>query len=294
MTDFLDDVVRHRRADVMAASDRVSERELLTRRTPNVWDRRSAVPPAPGDPRTDFAGAPIRHGDAFTAALRGRMRDGLLAVIAEVKRVSPALGVLSGGVDPAVQSRGYAAAGATAISVLTEPHFWGGSLDDLAAVREALPHVPILCKDVIVSEYQIAQARAAGADAVLLIAEALSDRELRRFMERARELNMGALVEAHEPAAFGRAVASGALVVGANARNLRRPKEIDISRARELHAFVREDQVFVAESGITSVDDARLLPSRVDAVLVGTALMRAEDPKPLIRGLAGIRKRVHV
>ena len=293
MSDFLVEVVEHRRADVMAASDRLSEREVLAHVAPNAWDHWSTAALSPDDRRTDFAGAPVRYGDAFTAALRARKREGLLGVIAEVKRVSPALGVLAQDVDPAVQSRGYAAAGAAAISVLTEPRFWGGSLEDLVAVRAALPAVPILCKDVIVTEYQIAQARAAGADAVLLIAEALSDRELRRLIDRARELNMGALVEAHEPAAFGRAVASGALVVGANARNLRRPKEIDVSRARELHAFVREEQVFVAESGITSVDDARLLPSRVDAVLVGTALMRAEDPKPLLRGLAGIRRKVH-
>lgn len=293
MTDFLEDVIQHRRTDVMAESDRVSERDLLAHRVSNVWDRWSAGGAAPGDPRADFAGAPARYGDAFTAMLRARRREGALAVIAEVKRVSPALGVLSLDVDPAMQSLDYAAAGATAISVLTEPRFWGGSLRDLAAVREAVPHVPILCKDVIVSEYQIAQARSAGADAVLLIAEALADRELRRFLERARELNMGALVEAHEPTAFGRAVACGALIVGANARNLRRPKEIDVSRARELHSFVRDDQIFVAESGIAGVDDARLLPSRVDAVLIGTALMRAGDPKPLIRGLASIRTGVH-
>ncbi|TMC55537.1 MAG: indole-3-glycerol-phosphate synthase TrpC, partial [Chloroflexi bacterium] len=128
------------------------------------------------------------------------------------------------------------------------------------------------------------------ADAVLLIAEALSDDELRRFAARARELNMGALVEAHEPVAFGRAVACGALVVGANARDLRHPTNIDPGRARQLHTFVREDQIFVAESGIASVDDARLLPSRVDAVLVGTALMRTDDPAPLIRALTSVRR----
>jgi indole-3-glycerol phosphate synthase len=207
-----------------------------------------------------------------------------------VKRVSPALGVLATTtLDVAEQGRRYEAAGAAAISVLTEPRFWGGSLADLKAVREATD-VPILCKDVIVDEHQIFEARAAGADAILLIAEVLSDDELRRFRDRATELSMGTLVEAHEPAAFGRAVACGSMVVGVNARNLRRPQEIDIGRARQLHSFARDTQILVAESGIASADDARLLPARVDAVLVGTALMREPDPAPLIGALTSIAR----
>ncbi len=288
MSDFLEQVVAERRTDILAARERVPEVEVLAHARENVWAyaQRTGVPAVPRD-----VGVPIPSSDAFTSRLRSARREGRLAVIAEVKRVSPALGALGSDVDPARQARRYADAGAAAISVLTEPRHWGGSHADLAAVREALPHVAILCKDIIVSAYQISEARAVGADAVLLIAEALSDAELRHFIDRARELNMGALVEAHEPVAFGRAVASGALVVGANARNLRRPKDIDTSRARELHSLVREDQIFVAESGIETVDDARLLPSRVDAVLVGTALMRAVDPGPLVRGLASLQTR---
>ncbi len=291
MTDFLEQVVAERRADAVAARERASEADLLRAPVDNAWLRWQPVTPGRSGPWSAFAGAPVRYGDAFTAVLRTRRREGRLAVIAEVKRVSPALGTIASDVDPASRARDYAEAGASAISVLTEPRHWGGSLRDLAAVREAVPETPILCKDIVVSEYQVVEARSAGADAVLLIAEALSDAELRRLMERARSLNMGALVEAHEPAAFGRAVACGALVVGANARNLRRPSEIDRSRARQLYSFLREDQVFVAESGIECVDDARLLPARVDAVLVGTALMRTDDPAPLIRGLASVRTR---
>ena len=275
---FLDRVVAERRADAAAARDRRSMREVLAHAAPNLAAR---------------AGSP-GEGDAFTVALRARRRAGRLAVIAEVKRVSPAQGPLAVAVDPATQALRYVAEGergATAISVLTEPRHWGGSLADLAAVRAAVD-VPVLCKDVIVDEHQIAEARAAGADAVLLIAEALTDAELHRFIALARELGMGALVEAHEPAAFGRAVASGAPVVGANARDLREPGEIDRGRARLLAPFVRPEQVFVAESGITSADDARLLPARVDAVLVGTALMRAADPAPLVRALASIERAV--
>jgi indole-3-glycerol phosphate synthase len=286
MSDFLEQVVAERRADAVRAETAVREVDLLRDAKDNVWSKavREGAPPA------HDAGRAIRWGDAFTAALQERRAAGHLAVIAEVKRVSPALGVIAADVDPGSQARGYAAAGATAISVLTEPRHWGGSMRDLAAVRDAVPAVPILCKDVIVHKQQIVEARAAGADAVLLIAEALSDDELRSLMAHAHTLNMGVLLEAHEPVAFGRAAALRAQVIGINARNLRRPSEIDIGRARQLQGFSHPSQIVVAESGITTVDDARLLPARIDAVLIGTALMRAADPTPLISGVASIRR----
>lgn len=276
MTDFLERVVAERRAYAAAARDRRSERELLADAPPNL---------------AAHAGLHAGPGDTFSRALAARRHEGRLAVIAEVKRVSPALGPLAADLDPAAQAGRYVAGddGATAISVLTEPLHWGGSLDDLARVREAV-QVPVLCKDVIVSDYQIVEARAAGADAVLLIAEALGGDELHRFIDRARELNMGVLVEAHEPEAFRRAVSSGAAIVGVNARDLRHPANLDVARIHQLHAFVRPEQLLVAESGIGSVEDARSLPARVDAVLVGTALMRAEDPMPLINALACVRR----
>jgi indole-3-glycerol phosphate synthase len=164
---------------------------------------------------------------------------------------------------------------------------------DLAAVRRAVK-IPVLRKDIIVDEYQLVEARAAGADAVLLIAEALDDALLQRLITRALRIGLGVLVEAHEPVAFGRAAATASRVVGVNARDLRDPKVIDVGRARQLHMFARAEQILVAESGIATVDDARLLPARVDAVLVGTALMQAVDPGPLIRGLASIRRTVSV
>jgi indole-3-glycerol phosphate synthase len=277
MTDFLEQVIAERRADVAAAKAEKSERELLDEAKDNRGSRRDLA----------IGVTPVMRGlgyDAFTAAIR--MHPGRLAVIAEVKRVSPARGVLASDADAATLARSYASAGACAISVLTEPRHWGGSLRDLAAVRDAVP-LPILCKDVIVDEYQLVQARVAGADAVLLIAEALSDEELRRFIDRSNQLGMGVLVEAHEPVAFGRAVATRAPVVGVNARDLRHPQQIDIGRVRQLHTFVGQHQLLIAESGITSVDDARLLPRRVNGVLVGTALMQAQDPRPLIEGLVG-------
>ena len=267
--DFLETVARERLADAAAA------REALA---PHVLERaaRSAPPSRP-----------------FVGALRARRAEGRLAVVAEVKRVSPALGELAAIGDPAALARAYVAAGATAISVLTEPRHWGGSLDDLAAVREAVD-VPILCKDVIVDPFQVSQARAHGADAVLLIAEAFDELRLALFVAQARQLGLDVLVEAHEPAAFVRAVGCGAVVVGVNARDLREPGRIEPRRVHELAPLARPDQILVAESGIASAADAELLPERVDAVLVGTALVRAADPAPLLRSLAAVRRRAGV
>ncbi|MEK6619902.1 MAG: indole-3-glycerol-phosphate synthase, partial [Chloroflexota bacterium] len=232
-------------------------------------------------------------GDRFTRALHGARAKGRLAVIAEMKRVSPAIGPLQPIADVRIIAQLYEAGGAAAISVLTEPRHWGGSLDDLAAVREAVT-VPVLRKDVIVDEYQVVEAWAAGADAVLLIAEALDDRLLHRLVDRALRLGIGVLVEAHEAAAFERAVRSGARVVGVNARDLRRPKEIRPERIGLLHALAHRDQILVAESGIATVEAARALPGRVDAVLVGTALMRTAAPNVLIGALARVGRPVGV
>ena len=287
MSDFLEQVIAERRADVAAAKAGVPEGDLI------VHARRALRMPVFADGSNERRRLFVeegRRGSAFAWAL-GLRRD-RVGVIAEVKRRSPALGALGEAADAAAVARGYVAAGASVISVLTEPRHWGGSIEDLVAVREAVD-IPVLCKDVIVDEYQLVEAYAAGADAVLLIAEALDDATLHRMIGRARDLQLGILVEAHEPAAFGRAVASGAAVVGVNARNLRRPSEIDIGRVRQLSAFARPDQILVAESGIASVDDARMLPARVDAVLIGTALMRADDPGPLIQSIASIRRTVH-
>lgn len=269
MSDFLEQVVAERRADVAAARAAVPDDEI----------------------HAQARVGPLRPFDQFHQALRHR-HPSSLAVIAEVKRISPAAGVLAANVDPVGQALRYVAAGATAISVLIERRHWGGSLADLVAIRAAVD-VPLLAKDVIVDAYQIYEARAAGADAVLLIAEALDDQELRRLVSTAKGLGMSALVEAHEASAFGRAVLSGASVVGVNARNLRKPSDIDVGRVRQLHTFAHLDQILVAESGITSVDDARMLPARVDAVLIGTALMRADDPGPLIHGVASLKRAVH-
>lgn len=266
MTDFLERVVAERRADA----------DEGRRRRPLAEIPRPAASP-----------------DAFADALDRARTDRGLAVIAEVKRRSPALGDLAAGpFDVATQARAYVAGGAAAISVLVEPRHWGGSLDDLRRVRAAAPQVPLLAKDVIVDEHQIAEAREAGADAVLLIAEALDDVALPRLVAFAASLGVGTLVEAHETVAFTRAIATGARVVGINARDLRLPSKIDRDRAQDVHALVREGQLLVAESGIARPDDVARLPRRVDAILVGTALMRAGDPAPLLDALMAARRGV--
>ncbi|TMB60384.1 MAG: indole-3-glycerol-phosphate synthase [Chloroflexi bacterium] len=281
MTDFLEQVVARRREYVTQAKRARPVEQLLADLPHNAWTR-THIPSIRG--RVAMGGV----ANAFDHAIRVARQRGKLAVIAEVKRVSPALGRLAAAsLDVAGQALQYTAGGAAAISVLVEPVFWGGSLDDLRRIREATL-LPILAKDVVIDEYQILEARAAGADAVLLIAEILTDEQIRRFRRAASELSMGTLVEAHEAVAFGRAVECGALTVGVNARNLRNPQEIDIGRVRQLHTFAKDGQLLVAESGISSADDARLLPARVDAVLVGTALMRELDSTRLVSELAAI------
>ena len=262
MSGFLERVIAERRADATAA-------------------RASDPDPLAGGP-----GPSVR---SLPAALAAARAAGRLAVIAEVKRLSPALGALRPEADVVAIARAYEAAGATAISVLTEPRHWGGSLADLKAVHDAVG-IPVVCKDVVVDPHQLRAARAAGADAVLLIGEALDDPTLELFLRDAEALGMAALVEAHEPEAFDRVIASGATIVGVNARDLRHPERLDPELIVALAPRVPDGPFLVAESGIGSVADAVRLPARVDAILVGTALMRAGDPAQLISVLAAIRR----
>lgn len=264
---FLERVVAERRADAMRDRSRLPELRA----------------------RAERRGAPR----SFGGALLDARRRGKLAVIAEVKRTSPALGPLAEIRDPAALARAYAEAGAAAISVLTEPRHWGGSLADLEAVRDAVA-VPVLCKDVIVDEVQVVAARAAGADAVLLIAEALDDAACARLTRLAADLGMDVLMEAHERGAFARALASDAAVLGVNARDLRSPGTLDRARVAELAPLVAPGRPLVAESGIASAEDARGLPDRVDAVLVGTALVRATVPGDLIAALGAVERHAAV
>lgn len=209
------------------------------------------------------------------------------SVIAEVKRRSPSKGDLADIPDPAALALRYAAGGAVAISVLTEERRFGGHLDDLRAVRAAVD-VPVLRKDFVVEPYQVLEARAAGADLVLLIVAALDDDTLRRLHDLARELGLTVLVEVHDEEETGRAVELGAELVGVNARNLK-TLEIDQDTFGRLAPLVPDDRVKVAESGIFGpVDVERHVAEGARAVLVGEALVRDGDPEDAVRAMSGL------
>jgi indole-3-glycerol phosphate synthase len=213
------------------------------------------------------------RGNAFAASLR---RPGI-RVVAECKRRSPAKGVLRAAYDPVSIAKAYEAAGAAAISVLTEPTFFDGSLDHLSAVRSAV-ELPILCKDFLTTEFQLLEACAAGADAVLLIVAALDHPALTRLIAQARDLDLAALVEVHDRAELGRAIEAGASIVGVNCRNLR-TLEVSTAIFDELAAALPRNIVAVAESGLKSGADLRRLRAhRYDAFLIGERFMATPDP----------------
>lgn len=210
---------------------------------------------------------------AFEAALQ---RESEVALIAEVKRRSPSAGWIRRDLAPADVARAYEAAGAAAVSVLTDADFFGGSLADLDEVRRTVS-LPVLRKDFTIDPVQVWESRAAGADAILLIARILDDSQLRDLGALARELGMAVLVEIHGAAELDRALAAGATVVGVNNRDLS-TFHTDLGIALGLAARVPAHCALVAESGIRGpADVARLGRAGVDAVLVGETLMRAAD-----------------
>jgi indole-3-glycerol phosphate synthase len=229
---------------------------------------------------------PVR---AFDRALR---RDDGVAVIAEIKRKSPSGGELRPGASAAALAAMYAAGGAAALSVLTDATYFGGSDDDLRVAREA-SGLPVLRKDFVVDEYQVYEARAIGADAVLLIVRALSRVQLAALLARTHELGMAALVETHSADEVAQALDAGARVIGVNNRDLD-TLVTDATLALRLRALVPPEHVYVAESGVSTPEQIALLrEARADAVLIGEALVRAPDPGVKLRDLvhAGPRER---
>lgn len=211
---------------------------------------------------------------------------GECAVIAEVKRAAPSTGDLKLAVDVAAQAAAYQHAGAAAISVLTEPSHFKGSLTDLRAAREAVG-LPMMRKDFIADAYQLYEARAAGADGVLLIVPMLSDRALHHFLRVCEYLGLFALVECFDAADLARAQATDAGLVGLNCRNLR-DLSIDFARFERLRGHIEPGRVAIAESGInTPAEFARVRELGYDAALIGSALMRGPDPAQSLRALTG-------
>jgi indole-3-glycerol phosphate synthase len=260
MPAYLDTIVAAHRAS--AAADRRDPRELV--------DRALELPPTRG----------------FTESLGyGAEEDGL-AVISEIKRRSPSKGDLDPGLDPAVVAVDYQLGGASALSVLTDRQFFGGSPQDLLTARGACV-LPVLRKDFTVSANDIADARLMGADAVLLIVAALSADELVDFVALALRLGLDALVEVHDEDELGRALAAGATLIGVNQRDLR-TFEVDHERALRMAALFPEGVTSVAESGIRGPEDAaRLSEAGYDAVLVGETLVRSADRRTAVASLLG-------
>jgi indole-3-glycerol phosphate synthase len=213
------------------------------------------------------------------------LRDnGAVQVIAEVKRRSPSKGALSPIADPAALAQEYEAGGASVISVLTEGRRFGGSLADLTAVRAAVD-VPVLRKDFVTTSYQVWEARAHGADMVLLIVAALEQQALVSLVERVNSLGMAALVEVHDAAELVRALDAGARIIGVNCRNLR-TLEVDRSVFAEVAPLIPPGILRVAESGVRGPHDVfAFARSGADAVLVGESLVTGDDPRATVADL---------
>ncbi len=209
-----------------------------------------------------------------------------VAIIAEAKKASPSKGVIRPDFDPVAIARSYLAGGAQALSVLTDMRFFQGSLSFISAVRAAV-NLPVLRKDFIIDPLQIREARAYGADAVLLIAAILETARIKDYLALAGELGMDALVEVHDEAEVEKAVAAGSRLIGVNNRDLR-DFSMDLNTTFRLQKMIPAEIPLVSESGIRDHHDMqRLAEHGVRAALVGETLMRAADPADALRALAG-------
>jgi len=256
MPSYLADILATHRADA--------------RRDGRDLDELAAQAASTPEPR-DFAAALCGHG---------------ITCIAEIKRRSPSKGDLGPDLQPDLMAKDYAVGGGSCLSVLTDAEYFGGSADDLRAARAACD-LPVLRKDFTVSELDVVDARLMGADAVLLIAAALSEGELTQFHRRATSLGLAALVEVHDEAELDLALGAGARLIGVNQRDLR-TFAVDRDRAQAMAARIPADVVAVAESGIRDGDDARrLADAGYDAILVGETLVRAPDRAAALRALIG-------
>jgi indole-3-glycerol phosphate synthase len=250
---------------------------LLLEARSEVERRKSVMPMG----QLERLGAALPACRDLESALRGER----LAVIAEMKARTPVMGCLSTDYVPARLAATYSAAGAAALSVLCQETSFGGRPEHLAEAR-AVTQLPVLRKDFVVDEYQVFEARAYGADAILLIAAASTPERLRELLALVRRTGMEALVEVHDESEMEAAVTAGATVVGVNNRDLR-TFEVDLARSSRLRPLLGADRVFVAESGIHTAEDARRLRAAgVDAILVGEALMRSPDPGAKLHELA--------
>jgi indole-3-glycerol phosphate synthase len=259
MPTILDKIVATKREEIAAAKSRRPASEL----------------------RAQYADVPPTRD--FFAALAA---EGPIKLIAEVKKASPSAGLIRDDFDPAAIATTYESHGAACISVLTDEQYFQGHLDYLSAIRSAVS-IPVLRKDFILDEYQLLEARVAGADAVLLIAECLDARQLTDLHAAACELGLTPLVELYEPRNLDAVLAAGARLIGVNNRNLH-TFEVDLRHTLEMRKQVPSERLLVGESGIKTYDDVKLLADAgVDAILVGESLMRHPDIGAAVDRLLG-------
>ncbi len=255
---ILDEICAHKRKEVEAQKERVPLADLEER----IGQRRK------------------------TRDFRNALRQPGISLIAEVKRASPTMGTFLADVDPAEIAGVYTQAGARAISVLTDNRYFKGALSDLTAVHQAVS-VPCLRKEFIIDEYQIYEARAAGADAILLIVRILSDEQISDYQKLAQFLGLSVLVETHDADEIGRAIQCGAHIIGVNNRDLT-TFSVDINTTLALRRLVPGGYVLVSESGIHTREHVRRLEDGgIDAILVGEALVKSQNITAKIRELLG-------
>ena len=246
---------------------------ILATKAREIAEAKVARPPR----ETEAAARAMPPPRDFEGALRVRVQAGRPAVIAEIKKASPSRGVLRANFDPPAIAASYAAGGAACLSVLTDRQYFQGAPEYLAAARAAC-ELPVLRKDFVVDPYQIAESRALGADAILLIVAALDDAQLASLDAAARELGMAALVEAHDAHELERALALAPRLIGINNRNLR-TFETSLATTIDLLPRIPQGTLVVTESGILAPADVALLRAHgVHAFLVGEAFMRADEP----------------
>jgi indole-3-glycerol phosphate synthase len=248
-TNFLENILAHKKQEVETRKKHISEQALIQ--------------------KIEQANAPLSLAEALSG-------DGL-AVIAEIKKASPSAGVIRVDFDPAQIAKSYMKAGANALSILTDEEYFQGSLEYIEQIRSFVP-VPILRKDFIIDPYQILEARAFGADALLLIVAALDQEDLQTLLNTTYESGLEALVEVHSADEMNTAIAVGAKIIGINNRNLETFR-IDLATTEKLAPLAPEGTVLVGESGLHTPDDLqRMFRAGVDAVLVGTHFMKHPDP----------------
>lgn len=258
-------------------SDRLQE--ILEAKRAHVQQRKAESGGVVGDLQ---AFGPVR---GFAAALARAQTEGRFGLIAEIKKASPSKGLIRADFHPEAIARAYQAGGASCLSVLTDRPYFQGEDHYLALARNAAPDLPALRKDFIVDRWQIAESRALGADAILLIVAALDDGALHEFEAEAQELGLDVLVEVHDEAELERALRLKTPLIGINNRNLK-TMEVNIATSERLAALVGPDRIVVGESGLFTHDDLlRLQKSGINSFLVGESLMRQDDPELATRRL---------